>query len=269
MGAPGQYPTHIRDQPVWADTHKLIVGGHSVYGAWFEPGMGYRNDMTSGVATGDDPETMYMVTSGVHYNGGCCFDYGNAETDDRDDGAGTMETIYFGSSSQWGHGEGAGPWVMADLENNVFPGDELYNANAVSMPYPFVTALVKGRPQDGVAPAFALKGGNAQDGELRTNHEGNRPRGYEVMRKQGAIVLGVGGDDYHTAQGTFYEGAVIAGYSSDTTDDAVHANIIAAGYAPAAPPPPTPTPPTGNYEQIGSDEFCINTPRYIDGPHGT
>lgn len=32
-----------------------------------------------------------MVTSGTHYNGGCCFDYGNAETDNHDDGAGTME----------------------------------------------------------------------------------------------------------------------------------------------------------------------------------
>ena len=27
------------------------------------------------------PEGMYMVTSGTHYNGGCCFDYGNSETD--------------------------------------------------------------------------------------------------------------------------------------------------------------------------------------------
>ena len=28
---------------------------------------------------GDEPETIYMVTSGTHYNNECCFDYGNAE----------------------------------------------------------------------------------------------------------------------------------------------------------------------------------------------
>ena len=34
---------------------------------------------TRGVATGDEPESMYMVTAGDRYNGACCFDYGNAE----------------------------------------------------------------------------------------------------------------------------------------------------------------------------------------------
>ncbi len=33
-----------------------------------------RNDNTTGVAKGDEPETLYMVTSGQHYNAGCCFD---------------------------------------------------------------------------------------------------------------------------------------------------------------------------------------------------
>ena len=55
-----------------------------------------------------------MVTRGDHVNGGCCFDYGNAETDNDDDGRGTMEALYFGT---WGdRGKGKGPWVMADME---------------------------------------------------------------------------------------------------------------------------------------------------------
>jgi hypothetical protein len=33
-----------------------------------------RNDNTTGVAKGDEPETLYMVASGQHYNAGCCFD---------------------------------------------------------------------------------------------------------------------------------------------------------------------------------------------------
>lgn len=52
-----------------------------------------RNDATVGVATGDQPETIYMVTSGTHYNNKCCFDYGNAEIHPGDDGPGTMEAV--------------------------------------------------------------------------------------------------------------------------------------------------------------------------------
>jgi hypothetical protein len=36
-------------------------------------------------------------------------DYGNAEADNNDDGRGTMEALYFGNSSSWGHGQGPGP----------------------------------------------------------------------------------------------------------------------------------------------------------------
>jgi len=32
------------------------------------------------------------------------------------------------------------------------------------------------------------------------------------------------------SDGTFYEGAIVVGYPSDATDDAVQANIVAAGY---------------------------------------
>ncbi len=56
------------------------------------------------------------------------------------------------------------------------------------------------------------------------------------MRKQGAIVLGSGGDcckpggGANLSAGTFYEGAMVAGYPSDATENAVQANIVAAGY---------------------------------------
>jgi hypothetical protein len=35
---------------------------------------------------------------------------GNAETNNNDDGAGTMECIYFGTCKIWGYGNGTGPW---------------------------------------------------------------------------------------------------------------------------------------------------------------
>ena len=50
---------------------------------------------------------------------------GNAETDSRADGPGTMETTYFGTATAWGTGDGPGPWIEADFEGGVFSG---YNA---------------------------------------------------------------------------------------------------------------------------------------------
>ena len=46
--------------------------------------------------------------SGKNFNGGCCFDYGNSETNDRDDGAGAMEAIYFGNAHWRGNSGGSG-----------------------------------------------------------------------------------------------------------------------------------------------------------------
>jgi hypothetical protein len=82
----------------------------------------------------------------------------------------------------------------------------------------------------GRAGTFAIKGGNAQSGPLSTMYDGARPNGYNPMKKQGAIVLGIGGDNTSTAQGDFFEGVLTAGAASDTVTAAVHANIVAAGY---------------------------------------
>jgi len=65
---------------------------------------------------------------------------------------------------------------------------------------------------------------------LATKYDGARPAGYSPMKKQGAVILGVGGDNSHTGEGTFFEGCLTAGVPSDAVDDAVQANIVAAGY---------------------------------------
>mmetsp|Transcript_102496 Transcript_102496/g.182098 ORF Transcript_102496/g.182098 Transcript_102496/m.182098 type:complete len:378 (-) Transcript_102496:184-1317(-) len=221
------------DSGVNASKHDLWIAGHRVYGAYFEGQMGYRNNTAVGLAQGDDPESMYMVTSGTHYNDFCCFDYGNAERDGLDDGRGTMEAIYWGNGSSpatgWGKGAGeGGPWVKTDLENGLWAGKDL-DVTETNTPIraEFVTAMLKGK-----AGGMALKGGDAQAGPLKTLFEGSRPEteGYSPMRKQGAIIMGIGGDNSNWGVGTFYEGAITVGYTSDTTDDAVHANIVAAGY---------------------------------------
>ena len=229
VAPPGGY-IMTPDREVNAGRYKLTVGGHPVYGAYFDSGMGYRNNNTAGIATGDQPQSMYMVASGVHYNDQCCFDYGNAETTSDNDGNGTMEAVYVGNCSMWGKGAGSGPWVMADLENGLFAGQSFsLNAGNVPVSYDYVTAVLKGR-----AGAFTIKGGNAQSGTLQTMYDGPRPaNGYDPMHKEGAIILGTGGDNSNGDVGIFFEGCMTAGYSSDATDDAVQANIVAAGYGPA------------------------------------
>lgn len=62
------------DNPVNASRGPVSLSGHRVFSAVFEGGMGYRLDNTSGMAKGDEAETMYMVVSGSHYNDRCCFD---------------------------------------------------------------------------------------------------------------------------------------------------------------------------------------------------
>ena len=85
-------------------------------------GVGYRDNSTSGVATGSQPEGMYIVTEGTHYNNRCCFDYGNAETNNLDTGNGHMDALNFGTECWFACAGGSGPWVQADLENGLFSG---------------------------------------------------------------------------------------------------------------------------------------------------
>ena len=162
----------------------------------------------------------------------CAVDFGNAETNVRDDGAGTMEAVSFSSSPGGGiffpthKGAGKGPWVMADLENGLFGGNETVNPQNTPIEAEYVTAMLKGR-QGGT---YALKGGDAGSGLLKTLFDGPRSRGYNPMRKQGSIILGIGGDNTAHGVGTFLEGVVIAGVTSNSIDDAIQANIAAARY---------------------------------------
>ncbi len=215
------------DNEADANALKVTVGGHMVYGVHIPAGVGYRNDKTSGIAVKDQPESMYMVTSGSYYNAGCCFDYGNAEVNNLDNGNGTMEAIYFGNCTNWGKGTGTGPWVMADLENGLFAGKDFGPTSTnTTLTSTYVTAMVIGS-----SGTFAIKGGNSQSGTLTTMYNGARPaNGYNPMKKEGAIILGIGGDNSNAAQGNFFEGCMTSGVSSNATDDAVQINIVAAGY---------------------------------------
>jgi hypothetical protein len=215
-----------------ADMAPVTIGGHKVYGVFIEPGMGIRNDDPKGTAVDDQAEGQYWVVNGLHFNSGCCFDYGNAEIDSRDDDNGTMETAYYGDSGGWFHGHPPGPWIMTDQENNlvgcVNPDGSKPCPNLPSITWRFVTAIAKGEPHH-----WTSMGGDAQKGALSVMFDGPRVNAtYDPMRKQGAILLGNGGDNSNRSQGTFYEGAMTAAgaFPTDATDQKVQANVVAARY---------------------------------------
>ena len=226
-----------------ADSEKItMAGNYPVYGVYQNPGgtSCYRNNTTTGVAKGNEPEAMYMVLDATKFSPGCCYDYGNAESNGKDDGDGTMEAIYWGTDTFWGgQGQGNGPWIAADLENGMFKCDMGFpqtNLNLVtacpgaaqSIIAKFATLMVKG-PTDNT---FTLKSADAQSGTLVVQWDGPRPSasGYYPKNLQGAIILGTGGDGSNGGEGTFFEGAMTAGDPPDAIDDMVQANIAAAGY---------------------------------------
>jgi non-reducing end alpha-L-arabinofuranosidase len=229
-----QVPASTSSSPAKATKDAVNVGGHKVYSVYISPGNCYWHDGSkSGMPTGAQPEGMYMVTSSRNANAGCCFDYGNSETDRSADGAGAMDSLNFSTTTAWGSGAGSGPWVMADLEYGLFAqGDNKKNSNDPTQSAPFVTAVLKNNG----TTEYALKGGDATTGSLSTYYKGTLPGGWSPMKKQGALILGCGGDcckpsgGANASSGIFFEGAIVAGYPTDAAETAIQANIVAAGY---------------------------------------
>jgi len=215
-----------------ADWAPITIMGHKAYGVFIAPGAGMRWNDAHGTAVDDQAEGQYWVINGHHYNSGCCYDYGNAETDSRDDGNGTMETTYFGTANVWYHGAPPGPWIMTDQENNLVGcvnADGSKNCPTLTnVNWRFVTAMADGEPHH-----WRSMGGDAQKGDLKVEFDGPRVNAtYDPMRKQGGILLGNGGDNSNGSQGTFYEGAMTkAGtFPTQATNQLIHANIVAAKY---------------------------------------
>ena len=169
--APGGGAAGGPDGLASATAAPVTVGGHEGLRGLRRPGHRLPRRQHQDIATGDNPESEYAIFDGTHFNGGCCFDYGNAETNNNDDGAGTMEAIYFGNIKVWGFGSGNGPWIMADMENGLFSGTTVrLNSNDPTTNFRFTTAMIEGRPG-----TVAIRGGNAQSGGLATVWNGGRP----------------------------------------------------------------------------------------------
>jgi non-reducing end alpha-L-arabinofuranosidase len=208
------------DVPARAKVLPIMIAGHRVYGITINPGTGYRNDHTRNIAINGQPEGVYMVTSALHLNSLCCFDFGNAETTNNDDDAGRMDAI----NIRYGTGTPVGIAANLDLENGLFGGLHVPSGTA------FVTDMGVNNGQTVYALYQGDAQGRVQSGILTTT--GPLPlRGkYKPMRKEGAIILGIGGDNSNKATGYFFEGVLTKGAPTGQSMNAVQANIIAAHY---------------------------------------
>ena len=242
-GAGGNGPA---DRGAIANALPIKMGGSNgteAYGLDVEPGVGYRDDGPGnagavGIAQNGEPEGMYMVASGTHVNNGCCFDFGNAEVNNDDNLAGHMDAVNLSTTCfNGGTCSGSGPWVQADMENGLFMGSTYTNTANKGNSTPFVTAMLGNDGQT----SFSLNGGDSTSGGLSTWYNGALPSGYSPMKQEGAIVLGTGGDNSQSDVGSWFEGVMTQGDPSQAADNAVQANIVAAGYSGSTNPVATAT----------------------------
>ena len=206
----------------------VTVGGHPAYGVKVNQGVGYRIDNAKNVPVGAQPEGIYMITSSNYVNQWCCFDYGSGEISHNDTGNATMNAIYWGTACWFNNCTGTGPWVEADLENGKYHTGTGSNKdpNNPGVHHPFVSAWEKNNGTSN----FTLKYGDATTGGLTTPYSGGLPRNYAPMKLEPSILLGTGGDNSVSGVGEFFEGAVTNGFPTDATENAVQANLTAAGY---------------------------------------
>ena len=204
------------DLPAVADALPATVGGLKVYGIAISAGMGYRNDTPKGTAVNGQPEGVYMVTSALNLNDKCCFDFGNAETNNLDNKAGHMDAINIMC-----HGNPCSPDAGLDME------DGIYGHLKVPPGTTFVTDMGSCDGQH----TYAIYQGNAQSGALTTTGIIPLKNGYQPMRQEGAILLGIGGDNSNWATGYFFEGVMTRGMPNTQAMEAVQRNIVAAQYA--------------------------------------
>jgi non-reducing end alpha-L-arabinofuranosidase len=215
---------------------QVTAGGHKVYSLYMAAREGYRlTTKGKNVPLGTAAQGIYELADGTHSGTACCWDFGNVTTDPTK--YGVMNTLFFGVA-YWGSGAGNGPWFMADFEAGVWAGgskkgdpgwgalneDSPANTNNPSLKVPFAFGILKTDPSK-----YALRIADLESAsDLTTAYEGNLPKSMDNL---GGIVLGVGGDNSNNSWGTFYEGAVVAGYPSAATDLAVMQNVKAVGYS--------------------------------------
>jgi hypothetical protein len=223
-----------------ATKESLMVGGHRVYSLYMEPRQGYRLPRRGdGVPRGSEPQGIYLLADGTRAGVGCCWDFGN--------GGSTpflfadANALFYGSGGMAQGvptvGAGDGPWFMWDVGEMVFAGgstgaDPLLtsNPNNPSLKTKFALGFLKTKPRAPETPSWtwALRMADVTTATaVTTAHQGEMPR---VVTVDGGVILGIDAYNGNNSWGTFYEGAIMAGFPADDTELSVLQNIKAVGY---------------------------------------
>ena len=220
-----------------ADAGALRVGGHDVYSLYMEARHGYRSPVGvvgNAMPLDEEPQGIYMLADGTHYGPLCCWEFGNVPPDPT--AYANPNALFFGDSSWTGGGDGDGPWFAADLAGGLWSGgwNPAYpdcppfcepNPGNPSLPVPFAFGILKTN-----GSMFSLRMADVQRASDPTvAYEGDLPM-WTTTYSEGGIVLGVGADNANDSWGTFYEGAIVAGWPSEDADLAVMQNIQSVGY---------------------------------------
>ena len=217
-----------------ANAGPLTVGGHPVYSLFMEKRQGYRSPKGGqAIPRGADEQGIYMLADGTHSGTACCWDFGNSAANPH-----TFhdEVALFLGTAFWGSGAGDGPWFMVSNQSGVWAGGskagdpgwgELSsmsppNLDNPSMAVPFALGFLK------TGAKYALRMADIEHAEtLSTAYDGPL---FKRLSLAGAVILGIGSANENNSFGTFYEGAVVAGYPSNEVEQAVLRNVQAAGY---------------------------------------
>jgi len=216
-----------------ATTEPLTVGGHKVYPLYMEPRQGYRlGRLGDGLPSYRDPQGVYMLADGTRAATGCCWEFGNGPTD-----AYTyhLPSALLFRATPRGVAAGDGPWFMADF-GDIWPGNERLsgspppNLDNPSLNVKFALGLLKTKASADMSPRsdLALRMADVTTAEnVTTAYQG--PISWAVIHG-GSVILGIDGSNSNTSWGTFYEGAIVAGFPADDTELSVLRNIRAVGY---------------------------------------
>jgi hypothetical protein len=217
----------------------LTVGGHAVYSLYMAQREGYRLSAAGeGMPKGSAAQGIYMLADGTHAGSQCCWEFGNVSIDPLTFHG--SNTLFLGQAF-WGKGAGNAPWFGADFQTGIWMGGSIAgdpgwghieNANQApanpNNPSMKVVKYALGFLK--TSTNYALQMANLMTAStLTTAYDGPFPTGV-VNDKEGAIVLGVGSDNSNSSWGTFYEGAIVAGYPAAATELAVMQNLKAVGY---------------------------------------
>jgi len=216
-------PVVVETGPMWKDRSQCL-----------------RNrDKTKNMPTGSKPQTTYAIFHAKYLNNNCCFNYGNTGNLIHYTGPGTLSALNFSKIEFWSKGTGSGPWVMVDWEQGVYAGNIAKCGSGVpstaectstgenpnpSVTFDIVTTLFK---HDGTSH-WAGKYGNAKAGALAVSFDlPTLPKGgYSPLKQEGGLGLGEGGAGDPNGTGGFSEGAVMAGETTDATDNAIQQSIV-------------------------------------------